>query len=183
MRVRIDDLPPEGRSFSIEVPIAELDRAVQPDRDPGLAWNAPAQAEIALHKAGRSLRIHGDARFSFTEPCARCLVEVERSTRSTIDLTKLLGAAPDQPRTHELREDEIDEDYLDAPEIDLDEVVLEQIVLDLPQRVLCSDSCRGLCPSCGVNLNLAACSCQPSHGDPRFAVLAKLFPGEPPAES
>ncbi len=183
MRVRIDDLPPEGRRFTIEVPIAELDRAVEADRDPGFTWGEQAHADVELHKAGRSLRVRGDARFSFAEPCARCLAEVARTFHASFDLTKRLGAAPDQPRTHEVREDEIDEDYLDTPEIDLDEVVLEQIVLNLPLRVLCADSCRGLCPSCGGNLNVSTCACQPSHGDPRFAVLAKLRPDEPPAES
>ncbi len=183
MRVRIDDLPPEGRRFTIEVPIAELDHAVEADRDPGLTWSEPAHAEIELHKAGRSLRVRGDARFAFAEPCARCLAEVARTSHASFDLTKLLGAAPDQPRSHEIREDEIDEDYLDAPEIDLDAVVLEQIVLNLPQRVLCNDTCRGLCPSCGANLNVGTCACQARLGDPRFAVLAKLLHDEPPAES
>lgn len=174
MKVRIDDLPPEGRTFEVEVEVADLDQSFGPDRDPGLVWAGPAHGRITLSKAGRSLRVQGNAGFRFTEPCARCLTAVDVSERATFDLTKLLGREPDHPRTHEVRDDEVDEDYLDEPEIDLTQVVLEQVALELPQRVLCGETCKGLCPQCGANLNLETCRCTTQVVDPRFALLAKL---------
>ncbi|MBK7977475.1 MAG: DUF177 domain-containing protein [Deltaproteobacteria bacterium] len=174
MKVRIDDLPSEGRTFEVEVEGADLDQALGPDRDPGLVWSGPAQGTITLNKAGRSLRVQGEAGFRFTEPCARCLTEVNQSERAVFDLTKLLGPEPDHPRTHEVRDDEVDEDYLTEPEIDLTQVVLEQVALELPQRVLCTESCKGLCPQCGTNLNNESCRCAQQVLDPRFAMLAKL---------
>lgn len=36
----------------------------------------------------------------------------------------------------------------------------EQILLSLPMKPLCSKDCRGLCPSCGTNLNREACGCE-----------------------
>lgn len=174
MKVRIDDLPLEGRTFEVEVPAADLDQSLGPDHDPSLVWGGPAQGRITLNKAGRSLRVQGEARFQLTEPCARCLTEVTVSERAVFDLTKLLGPEPDHPRTHEVRDDEVDEDYLDQPEIDLNRVVLEQVALELPQRVLCGETCKGLCPQCGANLNHETCRCATHAVDPRFALLAKL---------
>lgn len=158
----------------MEVEVADLDQSLGPDRDPGLTWAGPAHGRITLNKAGRSLRVQGDATFRFTEPCARCLTEVDLSERARFDLTKLLGPEPDRPRTHEVRDDEVDEDYLGEPEIDLNRVVLEQVALELPQRVLCSEDCKGLCPQCGANLNQETCRCATQAVDPRFALLAKL---------
>jgi uncharacterized protein len=183
MKVRVDDLPPEGRTFQVEVGVPELQEALSRDRDAVLRWTEPARATVELHKAGRSLRVEGEASYRFSEPCARCLADVDRSQVARFDITKLLGPEPDHPRTRALRDDDADEDYLHAPEIDLDDVVLEQLALEIPQRVLCSEECRGLCPTCGANLNTETCRCAPAFVDPRFAVLAKLRGGDPPAES
>ncbi len=42
---------------------------------------------------------------------------------------------------------------------DLTEAVCEDIVLTFPQRMLCRDDCRGLCPQCGQNWNVRTCNC------------------------
>ncbi|MEE0776702.1 MAG: DUF177 domain-containing protein, partial [Bacillota bacterium] len=39
----------------------------------------------------------------------------------------------------------------------------------------CREDCKGLCPSCGQNLNNKECSCDKSPIDPRLAVLADLL--------
>lgn len=31
----------------------------------------------------------------------------------------------------------------------------------LPVKILCQPECRGLCPQCGVNLNVVTCECEP----------------------
>lgn len=38
----------------------------------------------------------------------------------------------------------------------------EEIVVEYPIRALCGENCKGLCPSCGANLNQGPCRC-PSH--------------------
>ena len=50
--------------------------------------------------------------------------------------------------------------------IELDELCIEHTILALPDVPLCRDDCRGLCPQCGTNRNLGACSCAPD-ADPR----------------
>jgi len=35
----------------------------------------------------------------------------------------------------------------------------EQFVLALPTKILCAETCQGLCPHCGANKNIAPCSC------------------------
>ncbi|MDO9543137.1 MAG: DUF177 domain-containing protein [Kiritimatiellia bacterium] len=44
--------------------------------------------------------------------------------------------------------------------IDLTPEMREDILLALPMVAVCSDTCRGLCSGCGVNLNLENCRCE-----------------------
>ena len=51
---------------------------------------------------------------------------------------------------------------------------LEQILLALPLKTICSESCKGLCPHCGQNLNVEQCSCAEPVEDPRWAALKDI---------
>lgn len=43
--------------------------------------------------------------------------------------------------------------------LDLSQMVLDNLLLKLPMRSLCKPDCKGLCPHCGCDLNMAQCSC------------------------
>ncbi len=45
-----------------------------------------------------------------------------------------------------------------------------------PSRSLCGPTCRGLCPTCGKDLNEGDCNCADSRIDPRLAGLKDLLP-------
>ncbi|NCC25731.1 MAG: DUF177 domain-containing protein [Deltaproteobacteria bacterium] len=59
-------------------------------------------------------------------------------------------------------------------EMDIRAVMWEQFSLALPDRVLCSEDCKGLCGRCGQNLNIEPCGCSSEKGDSRLAVLRGL---------
>lgn len=86
----------------------------------------------------------------YTGLCARCATETENQlcVSAEYGVTRHLG-------------DDSDE-YVEAPEglLDVGELARTLFYLELPQRVLCKDDCKGLCPVCGVNLNLSTCSCK-----------------------
>jgi uncharacterized protein len=56
-------------------------------------------------------------------------------------------------------------------------LIAEQVILALPTQPLCAESCRGLCASCGANLNRESCCCVAPTGDPRMAVFRTLKVG------
>lgn len=72
-----------------------------------------------------------------------------------------------------------DEDMVFVPsieeEIDISDQLWDYLVAALPEKVLCSDGCLGLCPSCGMNRNRGECSCPTIEPDPRLGVLADLM--------
>ena len=43
--------------------------------------------------------------------------------------------------------------------IDLGEEIRQEIIMSNPLRVLCRQGCKGICPKCGVNLNIEQCKC------------------------
>lgn len=52
--------------------------------------------------------------------------------------------------------------YLEPPlpdVVDLTADVREDILINVPQKFLCAETCKGLCPTCGQNLNVRPCSC------------------------
>ena len=66
---------------------------------------------------------------------------------------------------------------LDGNDLDLDEVLSTCFILDMETKFLCREDCKGLCPTCGKNLNLGPCGCR-KQIDPRFAVLEQLLDKE-----
>lgn len=61
--------------------------------------------------------------------------------------------------------------YVDQGFINLDDsmgAALEEIRSEKP---ICSEKCKGLCPSCGKNLNKVKCACKEDDIDPRLEAL------------
>ncbi len=59
-------------------------------------------------------------------------------------------------------------------DIDLTYAIYSNIVLNIPFKLNCSETCKGLCKYCGINLNDSTCKCQPPV-DPRFESLLSLL--------
>lgn len=59
--------------------------------------------------------------------------------------------------------------------IDILPVIKESLSLKLPIKILCSEDCRGLCPSCGKNLNKEPCLCINKPVDVRWQKLGDYF--------
>ncbi len=101
-------------------------------------------------------------------PCFRCLEP---------------AAVPVRVRGREYQatvpeDEELQTPYLADDRLDLSAWARDVIAVELPDKILCREDCAGLCAGCGVNLNLAACTCGPPEPDPRFSKLAELL--QPP---
>ena len=108
--------------------------------------------------------------FDFFGICDRCADEFER--KYSFDLNKIVV------RKLENEDDDFDDFVVVEDEtLDLDDYIYQEIQLFLPQKMLCSDECKGLCPKCGKNLNKEECSCE-KEVDPRMAALLQLLDQE-----
>ena len=59
--------------------------------------------------------------------------------------------------------------------IDLGEAIRQQFLLALDLIPVCRPDCRGLCPTCGMNRNVAVCHCPPQAAPNPFEVLQTLI--------
>lgn len=58
--------------------------------------------------------------------------------------------------------------------IDLALLVREQVELNVPMKPICDPACPGLCPQCGADRKLEACSCASGQVDPRWSGLEAI---------
>jgi uncharacterized protein len=47
-------------------------------------------------------------------------------------------------------------------------------LLDAPIAPVCRQDCAGLCPTCGIDRNVATCDCLVAVADPRWDALSQL---------
>ena len=126
-----------------------------------------------------SLHLRAQVRARLGLQCGRCLEPFSQPQSHELDVFFLPHAKEHQAREEvdevELSDREMVVAYYKGDRIDLGELVREQLFLALPMKRLCSDTCRGLCPRCGTNLNLAPCACAPeeSHFLPLKDLLTK----------
>ncbi len=59
--------------------------------------------------------------------------------------------------------------------LDLAPLLREQAWIAIPMKPLCHSDCGGLCPQCGVNLNIESCTCDREKVDSRLALLKDLL--------
>lgn len=44
--------------------------------------------------------------------------------------------------------------------LEIDDSIREELLLKWPMKFLCKEDCRGICPGCGMNLNIEECICK-----------------------
>jgi uncharacterized protein len=98
--------------------------------------------------------------------CTRCL--------EPIDIKLSFPIQENFSQEHPIIDDE-DANFINYEHFDIDRYVQQSIFLNLPQKFLCSDECKGLCPICGGNLNKSSCKCETQPIDERFARLQTLI--------
>lgn len=65
--------------------------------------------------------------------------------------------------------------YVEGDSLNITEIIESSIVSCLPIKRLCKKSCKGLCTTCGKNLNIDGCQCDDFDVDLRMAKLKDFF--------
>jgi uncharacterized protein len=140
----------------------------------GFAVAAPVDLAFDIYKDKDQFRLVGRVRTTLELPCSRCVEPFPSPVDASFDLRYL-------PRSHdvgegerEIEEDDLSTSFYEDETIDLGQLMREQFLLSLPMKPLCRETCRGLCPQCGANLNQARCECRRHWEDPRLAALKAL---------
>ncbi|MCI9168283.1 MAG: DUF177 domain-containing protein [Dorea sp.] len=130
-----------------------------------------AQIRVEYVKPER-LKVTGTCRMVIEIPCGRCLkpvpVEFDLDFEREVESRGSRGASDET--------DELDENnYIDGYHLDVDRLLYNEILVGWPMKVLCSESCKGICNVCGQNLNEGTCGCEDTGIDPRMSVIRDVF--------
>lgn len=147
----------------------------------GLAEDARFDVRVRL--IGADILLEGALSGSLELACSRCLTRYRGPIRERFRLVLEPAGdrVPADPEgaaalAHEglYLADEIESGWFRGPEIHLDRFVGEILSLAVPVQPLCREDCRGLCPRCGIDRNVASCACSEERPASPFAVLAAL---------
>ena len=149
MIINVKRIPPDGEILSGSDPSSIMDL-----EEPDTRFEQDVTYELLAQLQGNALLVTGRLSTPATLRCSRCLQVFDLPLR--VDQFVF---------HHELH----GEDF-----VDLTANMREDIILELPQRALCAEGCKGLCPHCGKELNKGSCRCKPSEGDLRWHALDNL---------
>jgi len=157
---------PVAFDFAIELPAESL------DREP-LVGLSPVRfsGEVSPIEAGFSLA--GHLAYGGRLECSRCLEAYPFETEEDFSLV-LYPHERGQSPERELGRDELDVLFYDEPDVAAAPIVEERIQMAVPMKPLCREDCRGLCATCGADLNQGDCQCSGEAIDPRWEALQKL---------
>jgi uncharacterized protein len=130
--------------------------------DSALRTEVPVVVDTLLEWVSDGLLATGTVEGAWEGPCRRCLRPVEGNLE--VDVQELFEPTPRDGESYPLGHDHVD----------LEPLARESLILDLPLVPLCKDDCRGLCATCGKDLNTGDCDCAPAGADVRWAALDVL---------
>ena len=140
----------------------------------GLLELKNVRVELDIQMSGEEYFCQGNVMSLVKLECARCLGTFERDLVNRTDFI-ISDRESYDGRAKEAIDDE-DYAFFEGSDlaVDLSDIVRQAILLAISMKPLCSDDCRGLCPACGVNLNVTACQCRVEKTDARWDALKKL---------
>jgi uncharacterized protein len=181
-RTLISSIPKNGDIYreSFELPLESAIEHWGLDYEPSGPILADAEMSLASDRILAKISVKGN----FFVPCSRCLCQTELAIAGNLRYLFTLRSSKDEAAGSDSEEDDPaladgDADVIAIDgfqtELDLAPFVWEVLLLHLPERALCSEDCKGLCPICGHNKNEGDCGCRENDADPRFDALRGLM--------
>lgn len=138
--IEIPKLNPDGEWFEGEVPVATL--GVEDEK---VRLEQPIRYRMWAQPVSGRLVVKGEWSIELGLECGRCadFFSTTLGDSSFLRDYEISGGVESVDVTPDIRED---------------------VLLALPAYPVCRETCRGLCPTCGKNLNVDSCSCPPQGG-------------------
>lgn len=143
------------------------------------------RGELVFTNTGNVLLMSGTVDARLVLPCSRCLAYYEEPVSAKVEEgfpleIKPLAGRGRQPII-EVQEEEASIEagkLFEGHLLDLTELIRQNLMLELPSRPLHAPDCRGLCPTCGTNLNEGTCTCAETDVSRPLTKLAQLLANE-----
>jgi uncharacterized protein len=190
--IHVDSIKENAQPYEADISRELIDEALRGDPPTEFHANGASHFTGNLTKLGRKVLVRGKFSVPMVGACRRCVKPVGSSEPTELirtyvprDDRSLEPHGKRRKREERADKDEegtaasfdpetVDEEVYDGKEIDLGEAIREQILLALPPAPLCREDCKGLCATCGKDLNEGECGCDRAVHDPRWDALKAL---------
>ena len=173
LEYRIKDLESDDKDVSLALSPEQLTDAVS---DLGADISRCAlELSGQLRLQSSVVQFDGQLQGQLVLPCQRCLepahvpIDMRLNTIYTPASSKR-----DEESAESVDDEDVDYAHHDGETVDLWPILREDLILAVPITVVCKDDCRGLCPTCGVDRNVATCDCQTATPVSPFAGLRSI---------
>jgi uncharacterized protein len=140
-----------------------LAEALVADVDSRVPAGAEAVADVTLEAFDGGVAVSGKVSSAWEGECRRCLCSIDGELVAEVRELFRRGGGEEEG-TYPMAEDHLN----------LREMVLDALFVSLPLLPLCRPDCRGICPVCGADRNIAPCHCEEVQVDPRWSALDVL---------
>ena len=128
------------------------------------------EIKLDVHQHGEDFLLQGTLQADLVLTCDRCLGPASHPVRGSFTVWVVSAHRPDLQANAE----SVLVVPLTQQEVDLSRPVAETIYVERPQKLLCQENCKGLCPKCGVDLNSISCGCVSEEFDERWSGLKAI---------
>lgn len=177
MFIKIKDLELRKLEFNENITPGSID--LGEDITLRIPLHADGRAELVRESRGarqvvEDIRLVGSFSTEIEVRCARCLEPVENPVAGAFDLIYRPQGVDAKGDEASISKAETEIGYYQGEGLLLEDVLKEQLLLALPAKQVCSENCKGLCPHCGLNLNIESCNCSLAVADPRWTALEDI---------
>jgi uncharacterized protein len=145
-------------------------RVAGEDLNIGPGFRQPVLVSASVEKTANQVFLTASVEAQCTFTCDRCLTEFGRVLEPRYRMIYVFEEA--EAGRFDPSEVQFVSPALSV--VDITEDVRQTLLLSVPLKLLCSETCRGLCPRCGTNWNVSSCSCHDERTDQRWEALKKL---------
>ncbi len=133
---------------------------------------SPVTVVGTVSKVENYYMVNGRVEVEMTYDCSRCLRVFTK--KEEISFSEIFTVAESEASIS----DEEPYTIIEDNEINIKPIVEEAVAMLIPYIPICDEGCKGLCASCGIDLNVNSCECTNERVDPRLAGLADWFTKE-----
>lgn len=127
--------------------------------------DSPVSINATLTNTGSILKLEGSLKTHFTGKCSKCLTDVGADLELNIRENIVNGETSDDMEAY----------TYEGKFVELDRIIKDNIILNLPMKLLCRQTCKGMCPVCGNDRNVKSCHCSQENINPQMEMLKNFF--------
>lgn len=174
MKIRVADISDKEKTLSAVEYFSAYPSLAQAQDGGECEFISPLNVSLSVVREFDHIRVHGGVSTEVRLSCSRCLCEFTSGISSTFTVFYTKALTAQLQDEIELDEQDLVSATYSGDEIDFSDEIAEQVLLEVPYKPLCSEECKGLCNSCGADLNSTDCSCSSNAVSMAFSSLSEL---------